>query len=112
MARAIPKPNYAFLALLALALGTLLHYSSVIILRNHGSDLMWALFGILAFRAIWKNWTYTWVPILLALLWEISEQRLPGTTFDPIDLSIYLLLMLALPIRSLVLKHPRKLLQR
>ena len=105
MARAIPKPNYAFLALLALALGTLLHYSSVITLRNHGSDLCWALFGILAFRAIWKNWTYTWVPILLALLWEISEQRIPGATFDPIDISIYLLLMLALQIRSAAFRY-------
>ena len=110
MARSILKGNYAYLALLSLAMGILLHYSSWTILRNHGSDLFWALFGILAFRAIWKNWTYTWVPILLALLWEISEQRIPGATFDPTDLSIYLLLMLALPIRSLVFKHPRKLL--
>ena len=105
MARSIPKWNYAYLALLSLAMGILLHYSSWTILRNHGSDLFWALFGILAFRAIWKNWTYTWVPILLALLWEISEQRIPGTTFDPIDLSIYLLLMLALPIRSATIRY-------
>jgi hypothetical protein len=93
MARSIPKPNYALLALLALALGSLLHYSTWTILRNHGSDLLWALFGILAFRAIWKNWTYTWVPILLALLWEFSEQRIPGATFDPIDTALYLLLL-------------------
>ena len=105
MARSVSKWNYAYLAGLSLAIGTLLHYSSWTILRNHGSDLCWALFGILAFRAIWKNWTYTWVPILLALLWEISEQRIPGATFDPIDISIYLLLMLALPIRSATFRY-------
>ena len=105
MARFILKGNYTCLALLSLAMGILLHYSSWTILRNHGSDLFWALFGILAFRAIWKNWTYTWVPILLALLWEISEQRIPGATFDPIDLSIYLLLMSALPIRSAAFRY-------
>ena len=105
MARSIIKGEYAYLALLSLAIGILLHYSSWTILRNHGSDLFWALFGILAFRAIWKNWAYIWVPILLALLWEISEQRLPGATFDPIDLSIYLLLMLALPIRSAAFRY-------
>ena len=105
MARAIPTWNYAYFALLSLAMGTLLHYSSVTILRNHGSDLLWTLFGILAFRAIWKNWTFTWVPILLALFWEISEQRIPGATFDPIDISIYLLLMLALPIRSAAFRY-------
>ena len=105
MARAIPTWNFAYLALHSLAMGILLHYSSWTILRNHGSDLCWALFGILAYRAIWKNWTYTWVPILLALLWEISEQRIPGATFDPIDFSIYLLLMLALPIRSAVFRY-------
>ena len=105
MARSILKGGYAYLALLSLVIGTLLHYSSWTILRNHGSDLFWALFGILAFRAIWKNWTYTWVPILLALLWEISEQRIPGATFDPIDFSIYLLLMLALPIRSAAFRY-------
>ena len=100
MARSIPKPNYALLALLTLALGTLLHYSTWTILRNHGSDLLWALFGILAFRAIWNNWTYTWVPILLALLWEFSEQRIPGATFDPIDTALYLLLLLAVPVST------------
>lgn len=105
MARSVSKWNYAYLAGLSLAIGTLLHYSSWIILRNHGGDLCWALFGILAFRAIWKNWTYTLVPILLALLWEISEQSIPGATFDPIDLSIYLLLMLALPIRSATFRY-------
>ena len=105
MARSVSKWNYAYLAGLSLAIGTLLHYSSWTILRNHGSDLFWALFGILAFRAIWKNWTYTWVPILLALLWEISEQRIPGATFDPIDITIYLLLMLALPIRSAAFRY-------
>ena len=105
MARSTPKWNYTYLAGLSLAIGILLHYSSWTILRNHGSDLFWALFGILAFRAIWKNWTYTWVPILLALLWEISEQRIPGATFDPIDLSIYLLLMLALAIRSTAYRY-------
>jgi hypothetical protein len=86
-------------------LGILLHYSTWTILRNHGSDLLWALFGILAFRAIWNNWTYTWVPILLALLWEFSEQRIHGATFDPIDISIYLLLMLAFPIRSRAVRY-------
>ena len=105
MARSILKGNYAYLALLSLAMGIQLHYSSWTILRNHGSDLFWALFGILAFRAIWKNWTYTLVPILLALLWEISEQSIPGATFDPIDLSMYILLMLALPIRSAAFRY-------
>ncbi len=97
MARSIPKPKYALLALLALALGILLHYSTWTILRNHGSDLLWALFGILAFRAIWNNWTYTWVPILLAFLWEFSEQRIPGATFDTIHTALYLLLLVAVP---------------
>ena len=108
MARFIPKPSYALLALLALALGSLLHYSTWTILRNHGSDLMWVLFGILAFRAIWNNWTYTWVPILLALLWEFSEQRIPGATFDPIDTALYLLLLLAIPANAVFRYRYRK----
>ena len=101
----IQKGNYTYLALLSLAMAILLYYSNWTILRNHGSDLFWALFGILAFRAIWKKWTYTWVPILPALLWEISEQRIPGATFDPTDLLIYPLLMLVLPIRSIAFRY-------
>ena len=97
--------RYAFLALFSLALGSILHYNtSSGILRNHGSDFLWALFGILAFRAIWNHGKYTWVPIIIAILWEFIELRIPRATFDPKDISIYIILML-IPLRSQWLKH-------
>ena len=100
----ITPQQYAVMAVFSLALGSILHYTSSGILRNHGSDFLWVLFGILAFRAIWNHGKYTWVPISIALIWEFTEQIIPRATFDLKDISIYLILML-IPLRSQWLKH-------
>jgi hypothetical protein len=83
------KIIYFLLSFAALALGILFHEFSAGVLRNHGSDLLWALSGILAFRAIWFHWKYSWVPIFLALLWELAEIWQPNSTFDLVDRALY-----------------------
>ena len=78
------------IALTILCAGILLHYFSKGVIRNHGVDLCWLLFGIQLFRVIWGDYKKSLFPISAAILWEISELFIVNRVFDPIDLCLYL----------------------
>ena len=90
---AAKKHDQLGIALSLLCVGVLLHYFSKGILRNHGVDLCWLLFGIQLFRVIWGDYKKSLFPISAAILWEISELFIVNRVFDPIDLCLYLVAM-------------------
>lgn len=92
--------TYAILALLAMGTGLWFHTFAQGLLRYHGTDVLWCLSGILAFRAIWQTWSHCWIPAVFAIFWELTEALLPNRTFDWIDLTIYLSLFLVSQFRK------------